>query len=101
MADTTIVVSEATLARLQELADWAGTTVAEALDRAVQDQHDRKFWAAVNAGYAALRADPVAWAEVEAERRVWEGTLLDGLEPSERWTEDGAVLPPAEQGRAS
>lgn len=29
-----------------------------------------KFWELTNAGYAALRADSVAWAEVEAETRL-------------------------------
>lgn len=100
MTETTIPVSETTLARLHELARWAGTSVQDALDRAIQDQYDNKFWEAVNSGYAALRADPAAWAEVEAERRLWEHTLLDGLDPSESWTEDGDVRPPAKPERA-
>ncbi len=95
MNEKTIPVSESTLAQLRELARWAGISVNEALDRAVRDQYDRKFWDAVNDGYAALRADPVAWAEVEAERKLWDGTLMDGLDPSERWAEDGDVVPPA------
>jgi hypothetical protein len=99
MAETSIPISETTLTRLQELACWAGVSVSEALDQAIKDQYDRKFWDAVNAGYAALRGDPVAWAEIEAERKLWDGTLLDGLDPSERWTDDGTVLPPAEQER--
>jgi hypothetical protein len=30
--------------------------------------------------YADLRKDPKEWAEVQAERREWDGTLMDGLE---------------------
>ncbi len=30
--------------------------------------------------YAKLRDDPVALAELEAERRAFDGTLMDGLE---------------------
>ncbi|MBI1913681.1 MAG: CopG family transcriptional regulator [Planctomycetes bacterium] len=101
MAETTITLSETTLARLQELARWAGVSLSEALDRAVKDQYDKNFWDAVNAGYATLRADPVAWAEVEAERKLWDNTLMDRLDPSERWAENGDVLPPAEQERTS
>jgi len=86
MAETNVPISETTLARLQELAHWAGVPVTEALDQAIKDQYDRKFWEAVNAGYAALRADPVAWAEIEAERKLWDCTLTDGLDPAERWT---------------
>jgi hypothetical protein len=101
MAETPLLVSDATRTKLEELACWAGISVAEALERAINDQYDRKFWDAVNAGYAALRADPAAWADIEAERNLWDNTLLDGLDPSERWTEEGKVVPPADQERAS
>ena len=33
--------------------------------------------------YAALREDPEAWADVEAERGAFDGTLMDGLEHPE------------------
>jgi predicted transcriptional regulator len=99
MAETPIVLSEATRAKLQELARWAGIPISEALEQAINDLYDRRFWDAVNAGYAALRDDPVAWAEIEAERKLWDSTLMDGLDPSERWTEDGEVLPPPGQER--
>src|SRR5207249_1166950 len=93
MANRSIPISEITLARLQELARWFGLSLDEALDRAIKDQYDRKFWEATNAAYAALRADPSAWAEIVEERRSLEGTLMDGLDPSEHWTEDGQVIP--------
>jgi hypothetical protein len=84
MAETSIPISETTLARLQEVARWAGITVDVALEQAIKDQYDRKFWEATDAGYAALWDDPVAWAEIEEERRSLEGTLLDGLDPDDR-----------------
>ena len=101
MPDTTVPISETTLNRLEELAQWAGAPISEVLQQAVKEYHDRRFWDAVNAGYAALRADPTAWAEIEAERTLWDQTLMDGLDPSERWTADGNALPPANQDRAS
>jgi hypothetical protein len=94
MSQASITISEITLARLRELARWAGISVNEALDQAIKDQYDHKFWEATNAGYAALRANPQAWAEVEAEREAWDATLMDSLDPDERWTEDGDVVPP-------
>jgi hypothetical protein len=100
MAEGSIPIAEITLARLRELARWAGISVEEALDRAIKAQYDRTFWEAVHAGYAALRADPEVWAEVEAERKLWDNTLMDGLDPSERWTEDRRVLPPAQPEQA-
>jgi hypothetical protein len=101
MAGTTIPISDTTLARLGELARWSGTSVTEALERAIREQYHRRFWEAVNAGYAALRADRAAWAEVEAERKEWDATLLDGLDTDERWSDNGVVLPPPGQGTAS
>ena len=55
---------------------------------------DRAFWDTVDAGYRALRADPVAWAVFESERKVWEKTLLDGLDLSECRPTDGDVVQP-------
>jgi hypothetical protein len=98
MSDAAIPVSEDTLARLRELARWAGTSVGAALDEAVREQYDRKFWDATNAGYAALRADPTAWADVQAEREHWDRTLMDGLDPDERWPEGPDGGPPGEPG---
>jgi len=93
MAESNVSVASATLARLEEMASWTGLPVAEILERAVNEHYGRQFWDAVNAGYAALRADPAAWAEVESERRLWENTLMDGLDPSERWSDDGDPSP--------
>jgi len=101
MAETSVFISETTLGRLRELARWESHSIDEALDHAVNEQYDRKFWDAANAGYVALRADSAAWAEVEAERKLWDNTLMDGLDSSEHWTEDGNVSPPTEQERAS
>jgi hypothetical protein len=84
MTEMSVTLSESAWRRIRELAEWSGVSVAEALEKAIQEQHDRQFWVAVNAGYAALRADPQAWAEEEAERRAWEATLLDGLDSADR-----------------
>ena len=42
----------------------------------------RRWWfmVRVNRAYARLRADPVAWAEELEEWRLWDRTLMDGLE---------------------
>ena len=50
------------------------------LDEAI-DQYSRdKFLDEVNAAYARLQADTKAWKEEIAERKEWDGTLMDGLE---------------------
>jgi hypothetical protein len=101
MAEITSAISDIALARLHELARWAGTSVDAALERAIDEQYERNFWEATNVGYAALRADPVTCAEVEEEQRLLEGTLMDGLDPSERWTDDGTVISPVKREQAS
>ena len=100
MAET-ITISDETLRKLRELAERSGRPAADELDQAVEEYYNRRFWDAVNAGYAAMRADPQAWAGEQAERRLWDSTLADGLDPTERWAEDGTPLPPAGAGQAS
>jgi hypothetical protein len=100
MAETSIPISETTLAHLRELARWAGISIDQALDEAVHGQYERQFWDAVNAGYEALRADPAAWAEVEAERKLWDTTLMDGLDPDERWTAEEREASSKQEGVA-
>ena len=45
---------------------------------AIEQYRRARFVDAINAGYAALRNDPAAWAEVEAERAAWDATLCMG-----------------------
>jgi hypothetical protein len=101
MPEDTIAVSEMTRQQLHELATQSGRSVAEVLARAVGEYHSRQFWEAVNRGYAELRADPEAWAAEEAERRAWDATLMDGLDPAERWGEDGQPQPPTGEGQTA
>jgi hypothetical protein len=69
-------------------------TMTEVSEKVFAANRCKVFFEQLNAGYAALRADPVAWAEFEAERQLWDATLMDGLDPDERWTEDGRCLTP-------
>jgi hypothetical protein len=65
---------------LRNLAKEYGMTSEQVLDRAIDLLERERLLEAVNAGYAALRADPEAWAEELAERALWETTIGDGLE---------------------
>jgi hypothetical protein len=40
----------------------------------------RRFWADYHAAYAALQADPTAWADFQDEVEAWDSTSADGLE---------------------
>ena len=47
----------------------------------MEDLRRKRFFEELDAGYAALRADPEAWAAEELEvRALWDNTLADGLE---------------------
>jgi predicted transcriptional regulator len=77
---TTIRVSEKTRDTVHDLARKVGIPMAELVERAIEQYRRQQILDAANVQYAALRADPEAWAEIEAERAIWEATLLDGLE---------------------
>ncbi len=96
MSSPTISLSAASERTLRDLAERTGKAAQEILDEAIEAYRRKVFLDAVNAGYAALRSDPEAWAEHLEERRAWDATLMDGLDPDERWTEDGRALPPGE-----
>jgi len=83
MSTTTIRVSEKTRDTLHALARDVGAPMAEVVEQAIELYRRQRFIDAINAGYAALRDDRQAWAEVEAERAEWDGTLADGLEDEE------------------
>ena len=77
---TTIRVSEKTRATLRELALEVGVPMHEVAAKAVELYRRQHLLQATNAAYAALRGDPEAWQELQAERAAWETTLADGLE---------------------
>src|SRR2546426_6079413 len=92
MSVPTVPISEASYQLLKELAEQTGQTMMDVLDKALDAYRRKLFFEQLNAGYADLRADPVAWGEHLAERKLWDTTLMDGLTPDEQWSEDGRCL---------
>jgi predicted transcriptional regulator len=80
MASTTVRVSEHTHELLRELAEPTGEPLQKVLERAVEHYRREQFFAELDAAYARLQADPVAWQEELAERAEWEVTRADGLD---------------------
>jgi hypothetical protein len=76
----TVRVDRATHARMVEIAEAEGLSLTELTARAMDLYWREWVFARGNAAYAALRADPVANAEWEAEMALWDSTLMDGLE---------------------
>ncbi len=62
------------------------TNVAEEKD---EDFGRQRFWSDFHAAYAALRADPDAWAAYQREGEVWDLTLADGPEIGPDEDQDG------------
>ncbi len=80
MDSVTIRVSRSTHATLRRLSEQLDVPMTEILDEAIGAYHRQRFFADLNAGYAALKGQPAAWADQEGERAAWETTLGDGLE---------------------
>ena len=80
MTTTTIRVSLRTRDLLQELAQTSGSSMQAVLEQALEQYRRQQLLEETNAAYAALRAAPEAWADLEQERLAWEQALADGLE---------------------
>lgn len=99
MSAPIVQISETSHLVLKELAEQTGKPMSEILDKALDAYRRQVFLDAVNTGYAQLRADPEAWADHLAERKSWEATLMDGLDPTEHWTDDGHCVNPESEGQ--
>jgi hypothetical protein len=73
-------ISPKTQRQLRELATESGRAAIDILEAAVDAYRRQFFLEQLNEQFARLRADPAAWREELAERKLWEGTLMDGLE---------------------
>ena len=80
MATTTVRVKTTTHQALRERARERGESLTETLDQLVEEDRRRRMFEAANASWAAIRADPEAWAEWQATLALWETTSADGLE---------------------
>ncbi len=74
-----IRVPDTVYVRLQSLAEEAGAPMGAVVQRLVEQEEERRYWAQFDAGYAALRADPIANAAEQQEYALWDTTLMDGL----------------------
>ena len=82
----TVRISEQSHAKLRDLAAQSGEPMQMVLDQALEQYRRQKFWAECDAAYAALQQDADAWKEYQDELKLWEVTLMDGLDPTEDWS---------------
>lgn len=77
MVSSTIRVSDEAKRRMAAIARETGRPMTELLDEAVEALERKVFFDALNERYRELRADPAAWAEIEDERSLEEGSITD------------------------
>ncbi len=80
IATRSIPVAEDTQIMLEELARLDSVPMTDVLARAVETYWGRRINEASNEAYAALKADPKAWQELQDEQSEWDATLTDGLD---------------------
>lgn len=80
MQSLTVRITRSAHAALRALAEETDESMTEILDKAIEAYRRQQFLAGLNADFAALRRDTAAWEEEQAERKMWDATLADGLE---------------------
>lgn len=86
MADTkSIKVATSTYAILKDLATAEKDTMQAILDRVLKEYQTKKFFESVNKAYGQMSSEE--WDDEIKERKLFENTLLDGLEEdtNETW----------------
>ncbi len=73
-------ISEPTREVLRKLAEESGESMQAILDKAIEMYRRQRFLEESNRAFEALRANPEMWKTEQAERKVWDITLADGLE---------------------
>jgi predicted transcriptional regulator len=77
---TTIRISDAAKARIDELAAVHGLQIQALVDRAIMEYERIAFFEQVNSRFAELRADGSTWQEILAEREQMAGALADWID---------------------
>ena len=93
MSQATVRISERTRETLREIARAEQGSMQSVLEKAIEEYRRKSFFEQLDAAYAKLQEDPEAWESYQAELKLWDATLADGLPEGERWGEDGAPEP--------
>jgi predicted transcriptional regulator len=93
MESHTIRVSKKTLSTIRQLAEKNEKTMTAIVEEAVREFEIKKYWEEYYADYAALKANPEAWADFQEELSAWDCTLADGLKDLPYEQDDSAPTP--------
>lgn len=83
---TTVKVSTETRDRLKRRADEGNYSSIDVMLNELIDERERAEQIAEFRAVMA-RVTPEEWADYMAEVSVWDSTLMDGLDPDEKWDE--------------
>jgi predicted transcriptional regulator len=89
MGSAMVRVSDHTHEALREIAHAEQKSMQSVLEKAVEQYRRRRYFEELDAAYVRLQEDPEAWRAIEAERKIWDATLGDGLDRGESWGENG------------
>jgi len=73
-------ISKQTHQILKQVSKKTGKLIKFILGRAVELYRQRQFFKELNRQVLAAKTNPKVWAEELRERKLWEGTLSDGLD---------------------
>ena len=77
---TQLRVNESTHNLIRNLAQEFGESMQSIVEKAVERYKRELFLESLNQDFQRLREDETAWNDELEERRLWEDTLLDGVE---------------------
>ena len=86
----TVRISEETHNLLRDMAAERDESMQAVLDKALEQYRRQRFWEDMKTAYAAIEREPEALAAEKREFALFEGTLMDGLDPYEDWAEAAA-----------
>ena len=75
----TVRISKLSHEILKQISDRLNVSMVEALDLVTDNWQRQEFLRSVNAAYDELKKNKLAWEEVLAERKDWDGTMDEGL----------------------
>ena len=86
MTYTTMRIPTETHQLIKELSKKTQSAQQDVLNRALRIYKEQQFWEECTKAYEDLANDPVAHAEELAEQKLWDCTLMDGLEDEDEYS---------------
>ena len=80
MAGTQVRVSSSTHQTLRSLSMEIGESMQTIIEQAVEQYRRRRFLEGLNQDFKTLKEETQSWQEELEERKLWDKTLLDGVE---------------------